>query len=392
MENIINRAHKIRLEPNNKQITFFKKSCGCARFVYNWALTEWQDWYKQGRNPSAYELMRYFNSIKSTKFSWIKEAIAHSVRYSIFNLETAFKRFFNKQSKYPQFHKKGKRESFYIPGQSIKVSGNKVYLPKIGWIKMSEHLRFKGKINNVVVSEQAGLWFAAFNVEIEVFTTDENQVGTVGIDLGIENMATLSDGAVYENPRIAKHFEQKLRTLNKSLSRKELGSKNWQKAKRKLQRLHYRVGNIRRDYIHKFTSEVSRKYAVVCLEDLNVSGMVKNHRLAKALQDVSFFEIRRQFQYKANEVRLVNRFAPSSKSCSSCGHIQDMPLSNRVYSCDICGLEINRDYNAALNILWWGTPSKPVDMGALAQEALEKSRVLCETTVSEAGIKLRETV
>ncbi|GHU47146.1 hypothetical protein FACS1894200_02050 [Spirochaetia bacterium] len=238
---------------------------------------------------------------------------------------------------------------------------------------MFESIRFEyTKLYNVTISRNAGQWFISYCFEVvEKERVRENQTGIVGIDLGVKDMAVLSDGCVYENPHIEQRFRKKVRQCQKALARKKKGSKNWHKAKRKLQRLYQRIANVRRDYIHKFTTAVSQKYETVCLEDLNVSGMVRNHKLAKALQDVSFYEIRRQFEYKAGEVRYVPPFFASSKTCSHCGHIQEMPLEKRVYRCESCGAEINRDLNAAINIVRSARPKtavggKPVDMQALA--------------------------
>jgi putative transposase len=178
----------------------------------------------------------------------------------------------------------------------------------------------------------------------------ENQAASVGIDLGLKTLAVCSDGAVVPNPRISNCYALRLRKLNKELSRRRKGGMNWWKTVCKLRGLYKRIADVRSDYLHKFTTAVARKYGVVCLEDLNVSGMVKNHKLARSIQDVSFAEIRRQFEYKAREVRYVPRFFPSSKRCSDCGHEQKMPLSVRTYVCPTCGMIKDRDLNAAINI------------------------------------------
>jgi putative transposase len=218
---------------------------------------------------------------------------------------------------------------------------------------MAEKLRYQpSKIYNATISERAGKWFVSIQCELP---DCENQAeGIIGIDLGLKSQAVLSDGTVYPNLNLAKRYERQLRHIQRGVSRKRKGSNNRQKAVKRLARLHYRIACLRGDCIHKFTSEVASNYGVVCLEDLNVSGMMKNHRLARAIADVSFYEIRRQFSYKAREVRIVGRFEATSKVCSSCGYrAETMPLSIRSWICPACGISHDRDINAAINILRW---------------------------------------
>jgi putative transposase len=342
------RAHKIRIYPNNVQATYLRKCCGVRRFVYNWALAEWKSQYEYGMKPSAYGLKKFFNSIKKTLYPFTTEVTKFAAERAFLDLDSAFKRFFNGAG-YPKFKKKGVRDSFYTSGYAVKVSGMSLKLPKLQDIKMSEELRFHGKINNAVVSTKAGKWYVSISVDMGSAKRENQPQGIVGIDLGVSKLATLSDGTVFENQRITNKFAKKLRRLNKGLARKVKGSSNWHKQKRKLQLLHLHINNCRMDVMHKFTSQVCKRYGVVGLENLNVSGMVKNRKLSKALSDVSFGEIRRQFEYKARVV-LVDRFFPSTKLCTNCGQLHDMPLSKRVFKCDCGAPELDRDLHAAITI------------------------------------------
>jgi putative transposase len=278
---------------------------------------------------------------------------------AISNLDSAFQKMYKKSAQPPKFHKKGQRDSFRIDGSVIKVDGKTLSLPKKLTLKLAEPLRYKAsKIYNVTVSKTAGMWFASIQCEIP---ESKNQAeGSVGIDLGVKEQAVCSDGKVYDNIHVEKQFRQRIAHAQRSLARKQKGSQNRKKAQTKLSKLYYKAACKRNDNIHKFTADITKNYGTVCLEDLNVSGMVKNHKLAKAISDVAFGEIRRQFEYKANEVLYVNRFAPSSKTCCECRLVHDMPLSKRIMDCE-CGNKIDRDLNAAINILRWATPIMPVD-------------------------------
>jgi putative transposase len=354
------RANKIKLQPNNVQTTYFAKACGCARFTYNWALAEWQRQYEAGEHPSAYVLKKQFNSIKKQEFPWVKEVTKCSPEAAFLNLDKAFKNFFRRVKSgqkpgYPKFKRKGLHDSFYVASQYFKVDGKKIFIPKLGWVRMQEHLRFKGKLQSVVISRGATGWFASVSLNIPDLPLDENQVQmAVGVDLGIKHLAVTSEGDYYSNPKTTNKYQEKLRKLNKSLSRKVKGSSNWKKAKQKLGKLHYKIVCIRKDAQHKMTTEIANTYTDVCVEDLNCSGMLKNRKLSKAIADASFSEIRRQLAYKCQRLHVVSRWFPSTKLCPQCGQINEIPLSKRVYVCD-CGYgPVDRDVHAAKNVLRQG--------------------------------------
>ena len=345
------RSHKIRLQVNDKQRTLLAKTCGCNRYAYNWMLNRSNENYKNGIKYNKNELKKEFNSFKKT-LPFMSEVNAHAVSNgAIDKLDRAFQNFFEGRTRFPKFKSKKAVQSFMLTGSEIKVQGSKIHIPRIGWLRMRELIRFDySKIYRITVSNRAGRWYVSFSLEMaDDRKLCENQATAIGIDIGVSKSATCSDGTVFENPRISNTYAVRLRKLNKELSRRTKGSKNWWKTVRKLQRLHARIDDVRSDYIHKMTTAVSRQYGIICLEDLNVKGMVRNHRLARHILDVSFGEIRRQFEYKACEVRYVGRLFPSSKMCSCCGSIKDMPLSERTYVCS-CGLNFDRDLNAAVNI------------------------------------------
>jgi putative transposase len=225
--------------------------------------------------------------------------------------------------------------------------------------------RFDGKLMSATVKKRAGKWFVSIAVETAGVVSENQASGAVGIDLGVKTLATLSDGTIFGNPRTYYKYDKQLRRAQKSLSRKKKGSKNRAKAKLKLSKIHYRVNCVVDDYIHKMTRHAANNYHTVVLEDLNVSGMLKNRHLSKAVSRSNFYNIRRLLQYKCGDVRFVDRFYPSSKTCSACGRVKDMPLHIRVYNCE-CGLSLDRDLNAAINILRAGCPDvKPVETKAL---------------------------
>jgi putative transposase len=233
------------------------------------------------------------------------------------------------------------------------VDGKKVKLPVIGWVRMREPVRFPGQIKSAVVSKMADGWYVALAVETEAKLERQANGGTVGVDLGVKTLAVLSSGEAVEGPKPHRILLKRLRRLNQSLSRKVKGSANWRKAKTKLARLHKRIADIRTDAAHKLTTRLATGFDAIAIEDLNVKGMVENRRLARSVMDGGFFELRRQIEYKAkmtgSNVVVVDRWFPSSKTCSSCGKIHDMPLSARRMVCG-CGNDIDRDLNAARNL------------------------------------------
>lgn len=374
------RGHIIELKPNNKQATYFAKACGVARLAYNWALAEWQKQYEADKTyrdecqklgiaidesklnkPSQGKLRKQLNSIKRQQFPFMLEVTKCSPQLAIMQLGDAFKRFFKGESKYPQFRKKGVNDRFSLSNDQFKLKtiNNKphIQIPNLGLVKMRENLRHQGKILSAKVFKQGEKWFVSIAVELSEVVKPKPKTGKhVGLDLGITDLATLSDGTKIQAPKPLKTKLKKLQRLSKQLSRKKLGSNNRAKAKTKLSRLHYQISCIRKDFLHKLTTKLIKAYDTIAIEDLNIRGMVKNRKLAQSINDLGFYELKRQLIYKANQfgktIKSVDRFYPSSKTCSCCGYkVEYLSLSTRTWTCQNCHIKHDRDINASINIL-----------------------------------------
>lgn len=353
------KCHQIRLYPTKLQETFFKKSCGVARYSYNWALNKWRELYKEGKKTSAYPLIKLQNSIKKEQMPFFLEVGKTVPQYAIHHLEYAFKMFWKGKCKYPKFKKKGTKDSFIAVDHrdNFKQSDNKIWIPRLGWVKCAENLRFEGKVNYVAIKRIADMWFTVINIEIipnETPISSENQT-TVGVDLGIKSMIVLSDGTLFENPKALRNNLRRIKQRQRRFDKKQKGSKNKRKQQMRVARLHYKVTCIRKNAIHKATSFIVKKFDRIVIEELNVEKMIKNRKLSFHLNDVSFGEIARQLIYKAQwqgkEIVKADRFFASSKTCSKCNQKKKiLKLSERIFKCDNCGFEIDRDINAAINL------------------------------------------
>jgi len=356
-------AHKIALDPNNVQATYFARAAGTARFAYNWALAEWQRQYEACKTdtalpkPSQMVLRRQLNGIKGEQFPWMLEVTKNAPQMAIIQLGAAFKNFFAGRTKYPKFRKKGLHDRFSLTNDQFSIDGSRIRIPHLGWVRMRETLRFTGKIMSATVSRVADKWF----VSITVDTPDDSHLpkaenqGAVGVDLGVSALATLSTGEIVTGPKAHKALLSRLRRLSRGLSRKVKGSENRKQAKLKLARLHARIGNVRSDGLHQLTTELTRRFHTIGIEHLNVRGMVKNRHLSRAVSDMGFFEFRRQLDYKAAQrggrIVVADRWYPSSKTCSACGHrLETLSLSVRDWTCPECGSVHDRDVNAAINL------------------------------------------
>ena len=365
------RVFKTRLYPNNRQASFLDMCANNSRAAYNKSLEIWNKQYESGQKPSGYSVKAELNAWKRTDSgSFLLQTPKSICDSATQDLERGFKKFFKGYGGHPRFHKRGRcGHSFRIDGDRVRVCGNRIVLPNVRKNKQPKHVlsfrmgeafRYEGvclKVYNVTVSQKAGMWFVS--VCCEVPDSNKSQVGIVGIDMGVKELATLSDGQVVENPRIYRQRERRMKRLQRSVSRKQKGSKNRERAKKRLARYRHKTACMRVDYIHKATADIAKRYGTVIVEDLNINGMVKNHNLAKSVQDASMAEFIRQLSYKTNVVK-IDRWFPSSQLCSCCGHRQDMPLSIRVYECPECGMAIDRDLNAARNILHLGAASPEV--------------------------------
>jgi putative transposase len=355
-------AHKIQLDPNNEQSTYLSKAAGTARFAYNWALAEWRREYAAHQAdptqplPSQLRLGRLLNAIKRDQFPWMLEVTKCAPQMAIIQLGAAFKNFFAHRARYPRFRRKGERDRFTISIDTFRVEDKRIRIPKLGWVRMREKLRFNGRILSATVSRSAGRWYASITVDTRDLSlpSAENQ-GAVGIDLGVSALATLSTGEVFTGPKALRSLLERLRRLSRALSRKVQGSRNRTKAKLKLAKLHARIGNLRRESLHQLTTSITHRFHTIGVEDLNVKGMLGNRRLARAIADMGFYELRRQLDYKAarrgGKVVAVDRWFPSSKLCSCCGHkLESLALGTRHWTCPGCAVEHDRDVNAAINL------------------------------------------
>lgn len=374
------KAFKTRIYPTIKQIELIEKTFGCCRFVYNKGLECKKVAYEKDKaNVSVYELMKRLTQQKK-EFEWLKEVEAQALQQSLLDLQSAYVKFFHEHKGFPKFRKKGEKESYrtLIPKYFSKRS---IYIPKVGIIKTAERIRKKWIIKNATISKRAGLYFVSILIEYnsqKIIKSGE----VAGIDLGIKDFAILSNGTKYKNIKSLKQQEDKLARLQRNLSHTQKGSNNRKNLKTKIARLHLHIANKRNDYLHKISTEIINRYSLIAIENLNVKGMIQNHKLAKNIADCSWSEFVRQLEYKANwyncELRKIGRFEPSSKLCSVCGYkMVEMPLNIRKWECPNCHTVHDRDINAANNILkiaLSGREEEPVDTvngSSLEQENFE---------------------
>jgi len=367
------RAHQIRLYPNKEQEQFLLQSCGVARFSYNWALAKWKEQYESGLKANEAKLRKELNTIKRDEYPWMMDVSKCVPQSAIKNLGKAFDNFFRnvKQGKkpgYPRFKKKGiSQDSFTLDYLSFQLDSRYLRIAKMMKcpIRMAESLRYpECKPLSITIKRIANRWFASIRVELEDFeVVHENQGTSIGVDLGITCAVTLSDGRKIFAPKPLEKMLRKLKRLSRSLSRKQKGSKNRNKARIKLARLHYRITCIRKDFWHKITHELSKSYELIYIEDLNVAGMIKNHCLSRKLADVSIGMFRPMIEYKSTRVHAIDRWYPSSKTCSTCNYYNsDVVLGVSDWTCPQCGTIHDRDVNASKNILAQGMRElKPVE-------------------------------
>ena len=352
---------KTELKLNNKQRTILAKHAGVARHAYNWGLGltkqildhNQKNLHQKIKFPTAIDLHKWLVALVKPEKPWYYEVSKCAPQYALRNLSEAWKKCFKKAASCPKFRKKGCHDSFTLDG-SIKIESLKLKVPVIGWIKTYERLPQGYQAKSVTISHQADRWFVSFKMEVESKTPSDTKP-IVGVDLGVKNLATLSTGEVFEGAKSYRKFERKLQQLQRSNRRKIKGSENWKKAQIKIARLHRIIANIRRDTCHKLTTYLAKNHSEIVVEDLNVSGMLTNHKLAKAISDMGFYELKRQLTYKCelygSRLTEVDRWFPSSKTCSNCGQKREtFSLSERVFNCPHCRLSIDRDLNAAINL------------------------------------------
>jgi len=352
---------KTELKLNNKQRTQLSKHCGVARHAWNWGLALTKNILDHNKAnpankvkfPTAVDLHKWLVAMVKPENEWYYEVSKCAPQYALRQLAEAWKQAFKKVKKPPRFKKKGKADSFTVDG-TLKIESFRVKVPVIGWLKTYERLPAGYQPKSFTISRTADRWYVSWKIEAE-YTNESKAVPVVGVDLGVKVLATLSTGVVFEGAKSYRRYEQKLSRLQYLCRHKQCGSANWKKAQRKIAKLHQKIANIRKDTLHKLTSYLAKNHGKIGIEDLNVSGMMANHKLAKAIADMSFFEFRRQLTYKCelygSELVVVDRWFPSSKTCSNCGIKKEtLSLTERVFLCDHCGFTCDRDLNASINL------------------------------------------
>ena len=372
------RAYKYRIYPTDEQKVLFAKTFGCCRFVYNWALKMKIEAYKQEKRTVPYKEIqeRMVNDLKKEN-DWLAEVNSQSLLNSILNLDTAYKNFFRNTHAvgFPRFKSRKDRQGFQCPQHCrVDFANGTITIPKAKGIPAVLHRKFKGAVKTVTVSmTPSGRYFASVLVDTNIQEMPKSATSTstsIGIDLGIKSLAVCSDGRTFDNPKNLRKSLNRLAMLQKQLSRRQKGSSNRNKARIKVARLQEHISNCRKDNLHKITHALTHDSQVrtICMEDLNVKGMQRNHHLAQAVGDASFGTFLTLLEYKCSwyGVNLVKigRFAPSSKTCGKCGYVyKELKLSERSWTCPVCGANHDRDLNAARNIKEFGLQALPTERG-----------------------------
>lgn len=361
------KAYKFRIYPNNEQKEQINKTFGCCRFVYNNILYYKKEMYeKENKSLSKLDCNNYCNHVLKSKYVWLREVDKFALTNSIYNMNNAYNKFFKENTGYPKFKSKHNNYKSYTTNYTngnifIDFDNNKIKLPKLKYVKSKIHRNFFGNIKSATITQVPS---GKFYVSVLVETTDIKKKPildkNVGIDLGIKDLCITSDGEKFENPKTIKKYEKKLARLGRSLSRKEKGSNNFNKVKKKLAKCHEKITNIRCDYLHKVSHKIISENQVIITEDLQVSNMIKNHKLARCIADASWYKLTRLLMYKSNwygrTYIKINTFYASSQLCHICGYKYSgtKDLSTRKWICPKCNTKHDRDVNAAKNILQEG--------------------------------------
>lgn len=361
------KSHKIRIYPNDRQQVQFQKTFGCVRFYWNFLLNQRITNYKMKKEHHDYheDKTTYAKLKTMEEFSWLKEIEAQPLSQVTLDLNKAYQNTFKSNFGFPKFKSKKYSKKSYRTAMGMKVNKNYFYVSKVGWVKMAETLRFNGKLMNVTISQsKSGKYFGTFLVDTENIQRHPIQE-SIGLDLGLTHFCITSTGEKIDNQRFYHTLEKRLvfeqRKLSKRFevakkhNRKLDECKNYQKQKLKVARIHEKIANQRNDFLHKLSSRITDENQIICIEDLHVKGLVKNHKLAKSILDVSWSEFVRQLEYKSKwkgrTLVKVGRFFPSSQQCFSCGHIDGKKeLNVREWICSNCGTIHDRDINASINI------------------------------------------
>jgi putative transposase len=401
---IIKYTYKFRLEPTQEQKTLLNKHFGSVRWSYNYFLNQRKTEYLNNKKSITYnQQSKFLTELKTNdETEWLKEVNSQSLQYSLKCLDQAYQNFFNKRTQFPKFKSKRNKNSFTCP-QFVKNDDNQLFIPKFQeGIEMIMERKIKGTIKKATITKTpTGKYFVSILTEMEYQPLQKTNQ-SVGIDLGIKDFLVLSNGTKIKNHRFLKHYEKILKLNQQSLSRKTSKSVRYEKQRIKVARIHEKITNSRMDLIHKTTNSLIKQFDIIYLEDLNIKGMMKNHKLSKAISDVCWSKFIDTLEYKANwndkSVVHIDRFFPSSKTCSKCGWINNnLTLKDREWICPKCGEKHDRDFNASINILnegyrinisvgttdyERGAKIRPTLVGASNETLKEKEHYVPETTTS----------
>jgi putative transposase len=348
-------AHKIRLNPTPAQEVYFYRASGIARFAWNWALADYRDQKSQGLKADWNVAKKRFRAAIDTEFPFVREVTKCAFEEAFSDLRGAISAYYDakragvKKVKFPKRRKRSRKiGGFGLANDKFTISDHSIRVPKLGNANMAENLRFDGSIRTGRIVEDGGKWYAIITVRMD--KPQSTATGSTGIDFGLKTLATLSTGEVYETQGNYRKGQRKLRSLQRSLSRKRKGSCNYRKQKARVSRHHKKMADRRKDHLHKFTTQVAKRYSVVCIEDLSLNGLCRT-RLGKSFYDAGIGLAASMLDYKADMVQRVDRFYPSSKRCSACGKTNSaLTLSDRFWTCEGCNAYHDRDRNASINI------------------------------------------